>query len=86
MILLRAARYGGQVRLRRACGGARRREARRRGFGTAQVPNDKRAAEPLPAQSRDFSRSHSFQYAKNLKIRGIGCEQTADAADVEDSR
>jgi hypothetical protein len=30
--------------------GLGRREARRRGLGTAQVPNGKKAAEPLPVQ------------------------------------
>ena len=29
------------------------REAQRRGLGTAQVPNDRKAAEPLPVQPRD---------------------------------
>jgi hypothetical protein len=30
--------------------------------------------------------SNGFQNAKNLKVCGIGCEQAADAADVQDSR
>ena len=32
--------------------GLGRREARRQGLGTAQVPNDKKTAEPLPVQPR----------------------------------
>ena len=32
--------------------GLGRREARRQGLGTAAVPNDKKAAEPLPVQPR----------------------------------
>ena len=37
--------------------GLGRREARRRGLGTAQVPNDKKTAEPLPVQPREFLRA-----------------------------
>lgn len=62
------------------------REAQRRWLEMAIVLSGKKAAEPFPLQPSGRLRSHSFQYAKNLKIRGIGCEQTADAADVEDSR
>ena len=32
--------------------GLGRREARRQGLGTAQVPNDRKTAEPLPVQPR----------------------------------
>jgi hypothetical protein len=33
------------------------REAQRRGLGTAQVPNDRKTAEPLPVQPREFFRA-----------------------------
>jgi len=37
--------------------GLGRREARRRGLGMAPVPNDRKTAEPLPVQPREFLRA-----------------------------
>jgi hypothetical protein len=37
--------------------GLGRREARRQGLGTAQVPNDKKTAEPLPVQPGESLRA-----------------------------
>jgi hypothetical protein len=51
-------------------------EAQRRGLGTAQVLNDRKAAEPLPVQPRDYPKAgqssfHVVVKRARLNVPGV---------------
>ena len=57
--------------------GLGRREARRRGLGTAQVPNDRKTAEPLPVQPCESLRAVNPHPCSMTVMAGCGSSMSS---------